>query len=252
MFKVVAGMIALNEQDYLRYCLESFYNIVDKIIIVEGAEHSFHFAASPEGLSTDKTPEIIREFVERPEHKIVWIRNNLYKFAGKYPPQLLEAIKSRIALPPNQEARPWFDRLAIDYLDNYLTSNMNILEFGAGGSTVWFSRRVNKVVSVEHDQKYADYVNAHNLNNVEMNVLPRPYNGFADTLQDETFDFILVDGRDRNDCAKSAYKKLKVGALLAWDDAGRAEHEEGIRFLQDNGYELIEKCFETFMFRRVQ
>lgn len=431
MSKVVVGMIVLNEEDYLRYCLESFYNIVDKIIIVEGAEHSSHFAASPEGLSTDKTPEIIRSFEEQPEHKIVWIRKgfvdhqrelrqeclkhvdpdtdiffcpdgdevydekelkeafqhimdhgeihrvaldhilfcedfshvkydldlcitaesgmsmlrlyrhfpdavienglhialkegykdvrfhltniyhlgwvrseerlikkmlwtikrhhdrntdeyldlkgfsdeqiiewikkenypvnpqkryNLYKYNGKYPASVLNAIKSRIPLyfPPDGEARPWFHITAIDYLRNYLKPYMNILEFGAGNSTVWFSPRVKRIVSLEHDQKFADYVAANNLDNVEMNVLPRPYNGFVDNIRDQNFDFILIDGRDRNECAMSAFKKLKVGSLLAWDDAERAEYKEGVNFLLSNGYELVEKCFETLMFRRVK
>jgi hypothetical protein len=50
----------------------------------------------------------------------------------------------------------------------------------------------------------------------------------------------------------SAVKKLKVGSLLAWDDAERAEYKEGVNFLLSNGYELVEKCFETLMFRRVK
>jgi hypothetical protein len=71
--KVTAIIIAINEEDYLYYCLKSFYNVVDKIILVEGAEYSYHFAANSEGLSIDKMPDVIKNFPDE-QKKIKWIR----------------------------------------------------------------------------------------------------------------------------------------------------------------------------------
>jgi len=62
--------IVLNEETYIEYTLKSIYDFFEQIIIVEGATQ-FALDVSPEGLSTDRTAEIIRDFPD-PENKIVF------------------------------------------------------------------------------------------------------------------------------------------------------------------------------------
>ena len=45
---------------------------------------------------------------------------------------------------------PWFVPESIHFLDELLTKDMSVLEFGSGGSTIFFSRRVKSVVSYEN------------------------------------------------------------------------------------------------------
>ena len=46
---------------------------------------------------------------------------------------------------------PWMTYKATRWLDRYLREDMSVFEYGSGGSTVFFAKRVHKVVFVEHD-----------------------------------------------------------------------------------------------------
>lgn len=67
--KITANIICLNEIDYLQSALESIYNVVDKIVIVEGCSKSYTQFANSKGLSVDGTTELILSFPD-PEKKI--------------------------------------------------------------------------------------------------------------------------------------------------------------------------------------
>jgi len=47
---------------------------------------------------------------------------------------------------------------AIDFLEPRLTKEMEVFEYGYGNSTKWYAERVNSVISLEHNQKWFDYV----------------------------------------------------------------------------------------------
>ena len=44
---------------------------------------------------------------------------------------------------------PWFSYAAIDFLDGFLRPGMMVCEYGSGGSTLFFSKRVRSVVSID-------------------------------------------------------------------------------------------------------
>lgn len=46
---------------------------------------------------------------------------------------------------------PWLPFRAIAWLEQVLKPDMHLFEWGSGGSTIFFSRRVGQLVSVEHD-----------------------------------------------------------------------------------------------------
>jgi protein-L-isoaspartate O-methyltransferase len=53
---------------------------------------------------------------------------------------------------------PWITFRAIDSLDRYLTPDMSVFEYGAGGSTLYLTKHVRSVVSVEHDEAFYEGV----------------------------------------------------------------------------------------------
>src|SRR3954447_6175598 len=53
---------------------------------------------------------------------------------------------------------PWFSYAAIDFLENFLQPHMTVCEYGSGGSTLFFSRRVKSVVSIEDNRTWFDLV----------------------------------------------------------------------------------------------
>src|SRR5215204_4452964 len=53
---------------------------------------------------------------------------------------------------------PWFSYAAIDFLQDFLQSGMSVCEFGSGGSTLFFARRVKSVYSIEDNPKWFELV----------------------------------------------------------------------------------------------
>lgn len=53
---------------------------------------------------------------------------------------------------------PWIVPEAISFLDEILTKDMKVLEFGSGGSTLFFSKRVKWVLSYENNLEWFNVV----------------------------------------------------------------------------------------------
>ncbi|MDN3506134.1 MAG: class I SAM-dependent methyltransferase [Simkaniaceae bacterium] len=120
---------------------------------------------------------------------------------------------------------PWLTEKAIDFLDNYFISNPNavVLEFGSGASTVWLSKRTENLYSIEHSPEYYNEVNELLKGGglVDYRLVAKPYYNVCDEFDDEFFDLILVDGRNRKGCIYKSLSKLKPGGVLMLDNAER-------------------------------
>ena len=64
--------------------------------------------------------------------------------------------KNKNASYKNGKLIPWFTYSSITFLESINLKKMNIVEFGSGASTVWFSERCNKITSYEFDSSYAE------------------------------------------------------------------------------------------------
>lgn len=73
--KIVQCIQAFNEESFIWYTLKSIYNAVDYIRVVEGAVEN-QVNATRDGHSTDKTVEIIKDFIEKedPDKKVLLIQ----------------------------------------------------------------------------------------------------------------------------------------------------------------------------------
>lgn len=65
--KVVACIIAFNEEDFITQCIKSVYDFAHKIIIIEGSTESTREFATPEGLSNDRTNHLLESFPDSHE-----------------------------------------------------------------------------------------------------------------------------------------------------------------------------------------
>lgn len=114
-----------------------------------------------------------------------------------------------------------------------------MFEWGAGGSTIWFGKRVKKLVSMENNLYYhnlvRDTINEQGLKNVEIffREVPGAYASFI--LNYDKFDCILVDGRHRVACVEYAIKRIKPGGIIILDDAERVKYSHAHELL--NGFE---------------
>ncbi len=120
---------------------------------------------------------------------------------------------------------PWLTRDAIEFLSSWLRPEHNGLEWGSGRSTMWFARRVARLVSVEHDENYYQEISSRLMQSALSNVDYRhckdesTYLAVAEALPPGNLDFVLVDGIARDRCALAALPRLKPGGLLVLDNS---------------------------------
>lgn len=140
---------------------------------------------------------------------------------------------------------PWLAPEAVRFLDAWLKPNYVGFEWGSGRSTVWFSWRVKRLTSVEHDEvwyrRVQQTLRAHPRNNVDLRHIPVDMSEAGATapdshagsppayvtaiseFSDHSLDFVLVDGVSvlRDACALAAIAKIRSGGALILDDIHR-------------------------------
>ncbi len=129
---------------------------------------------------------------------------------------------------------PWFTQQTNRILSNWLRATDVGLEWGSGRSTIWFAKRVAHLTSVEHDpvwyEKVTKALEDANITNTEIylcdslkheEIENSPYVKMADSFDDDSLDFVVVDGVFRSECALKVLKKIKPGKLLIIDNIDR-------------------------------
>src|SRR5882757_5946449 len=133
---------------------------------------------------------------------------------------------------------PWFSYAAIDFLEDFLRPHMTVCEYGSGGSTLFFARRVRSVFSIEDNSEWFARVKAEltakSLRNATLCLHPfnfKETGGFEDSaylhaVPEEQFDVIVVDGSEEWDhvrpiCFAKAETRIKAGGIIIVDDSWR-------------------------------
>lgn len=128
-----------------------------------------------------------------------------------------------------KEESPWLTSQSVELIKGIITENSIGYEWGSGRSTTWFGERISRLYSIEHDQIWFKEVqviiNEKQLSNIELshiplNISPKSYvEGFSDAT--DVPDFILVDGKIRDQCALKAVKLVKAGGVIIVDNVNR-------------------------------
>ena len=141
---------------------------------------------------------------------------------------------------------PIWSSAAIQYVESILSLNMRAYEWGAGYSTIWLSRRVQIIYSMEHNLywfgKINEIIETENIQNIVM-----LYHGLTEVMylkhiqflfesdkkeSGKFFDFVSINGRDRVRCASQGVNVLRKGGILMVDDSER-EHYRAIFSLKE-------------------
>ena len=154
-----------------------------------------------------------------------------------------ESFRSQKPVDKNGSPIPWFSYPFIDFLENRLSSEVKLLEFGSGNSTFYFGNRISKVYSIEHNQNWFEIVSELKPTNAELiltksdsleNYL-KPLDGIS-----YKFDIIIIDGLHRNACIKKSVHNLSTGGVIILDDSERKEYKEGVDFLASNKFRRLD------------
>lgn len=153
------------------------------------------------------------------------------------------SVKEEQSIDRNGNYLPWLTYPAIFFLENRIKPEMTVFEYGSGSSTLWWSERVATVASCEHDLGWYNSVKTKVPSNVEYLYHELVYGGDysrAILKYNHKFDIVLIDGRDRVNCAKNSLPALKENGVIVWDNSDRSKYQEGYSYLISNGFKRID------------
>lgn len=113
---------------------------------------------------------------------------------------------------------PWLTFPAIEYLLQLDLRDKTLFEWGSGDSTLFFSERCKKVISIEHDSVFFKKLE-NKPENVDLRFCPN--NLFSEIIESfkEKFDVIFIDSEQRIECTEKALKFIKSDGLIIFDNA---------------------------------
>tara|TARA_B100000945_G_scaffold101851_2_gene80355 strand:- start:8805 stop:9311 length:507 start_codon:yes stop_codon:yes gene_type:complete len=89
---------------------------------------------------------------------------------------------------------PYLSKPFVDWLSTKDLSSKTMVEFGAGKSTIYFSKKFKNVFSFEHDQEWIDLINSEKLKNVHMLKMREDfymYGNYRNFIKNS--DYVLID-----------------------------------------------------------
>ncbi|PIQ47679.1 MAG: hypothetical protein COW03_14005 [Cytophagales bacterium CG12_big_fil_rev_8_21_14_0_65_40_12] len=155
---------------------------------------------------------------------------------------------------------PWIAPDAVNALKSLLKPDMVGFEFGSGRSTQFYAKRIKFLTSIEHHKDWYHSVaktledkKTENVNLVyipsdldapsqhlsseaqlymtieEYPVKDSAFSTYSNSIKqqdDESLDFIAIDGRARATCLINAIPKLKSGGILLLDNSERQRYQQ--------------------------
>lgn len=119
--------------------------------------------------------------------------------------------------------RPWLSPSATEFLESLLEPEMDVIEHGSGGSTLWMAQRCRTVSAFERNPKWFEQVKDHAPANVRLYPVGLPI-----TPGEEMFDLLLIDGEpieDRRAWIGACRDIVKPGGIIVLDNANRPDLE---------------------------
>ena len=142
------------------------------------------------------------------------------------------------------QALPWMTYPFIEFIETRLNKNQQIFEFGSGSSTLFFAKRVKKVVTLESNKFWFNFTKeklaAAKIENVELILMEdaltnSAYENFPKNYS-EKFNFILIDSLKRSACCKNAIDSIKPDGAIILDDSERKHYSKIFDFFAENNF----------------
>jgi len=160
----------------------------------------------------------------------------------KYYPNLIRSIKSNLqkritSTPPSY---PWLPYSATNFILRYFKEikGKNILEFGAGYSTIFFSENLANIYSKEDNSDWFKFLK----NKIVSKKICNPKLEFAEDKGHylkiskdwpDKYDLILVDGSWRDECLPIAFEKTKKNSLIVLDNSDKFALNDYYKYPED-------------------
>lgn len=153
-----------------------------------------------------------------------------------------QSVEQSTPVDKDGNSLPWYTYPMLSFLSERTKIHMDVFEYGSGNSTLWWSKQVSTVTACEHDQQWYDRLRPQMPSNVNYIYCALEPNGqYSKTAISLTskFDCIVIDGRDRVNCAKNAIQALKPDGVIIWDNSDRESYQIGYTHLKNEGFKRI-------------
>jgi hypothetical protein len=150
----------------------------------------------------------------------------------------LKSVSNKRSIDAGGEPIPWYTYPAIEYIKQLDFSGKSVFEYGAGNSTIFWSRIARRVVSVEDDEIWHETV-SRQVTAVATVIFEPDLESFVSTITrvPGRFDVIVIDGPARGltrlKCCKAARAYLNEGGIIILDNSDWLP--ESAAFLRSTG-----------------
>jgi hypothetical protein len=153
------------------------------------------------------------------------------------------SYKTKEAVDKNCKPIPWCTYSFIKFIEPRLSKEFNVFEYGSGNSTIWYAERVKYIVSVEHEEKWANKLKQSLPDNANLILQKRDnyknYIKMVGTLG-IVFDIIIIDGIFRVECVSESLNHLNDGGVIIFDNSEREEYSSSIEALNSQSFKRID------------
>ncbi len=154
-------------------------------------------------------------------------------------------LSRQLGMPVTKDNQPlpWYTYPAIEYLSNQNYSDFNVFEYGSGNSSLWWADKVRSLYSCEHELEWFNKMKPTMPSNVSYYHVKLVEDGAyckKCTTINLSFDIIIIDGRDRINCAKNSIHSLNESGIIIWDNSDRSKYNEGYEFLQSRDFKRLD------------
>ena len=152
-----------------------------------------------------------------------------------------ESVFRRESVDGQHQPIPWLTYPALAFIAGRIRGDMSVFEYGSGNSTRWWGSRVARVVSCEHDESWFNKMSGQLPQNVEY-VFAELDKGYDQVILKHAseFDVVVIDGRNRVECARNSVAALKSDGVIIWDNVERERYQPGVRLLHEAGFRQLD------------
>lgn len=149
------------------------------------------------------------------------------------------------AVSPSGDPLPWYTYPCIDLLSQKSFAGRSVFEFGAGQSTLWWSKHAAKVTALENDPAWYERVKKSLPTNASISLIADWFMHADPIAHGETFDVIVVDGLDRARGTELAISHVALGGAIIIDNSEGPWSADGssypiIDMLNKNGFQRVD------------
>jgi precorrin-6B methylase 2 len=174
------------------------------------------------------------------------------------------SVKTKQAVDKNGNPIPWLTYPLIDFIGDRLDKSIDLFEYGAGNSSIYYAGRVNSVTSIEHSAEWYKIIKANdkfNYANLDIRLVEAPQElvkdgyhemAFTDDVNDyvrsvrdsgQKYDIIVVDGLFRNSCIIECLPSLSERGVVLLDNTHYKYQEQlkkGTDHMESKGFKRLD------------